>query len=107
MNLLHQLHLLYEEDSHDPFNIYGLAIEYLKQDKLESKKYFDLLLQHHPNYLPTYYHAAALFAELGFATKAIDTYEIGIALATMQANEKALRELNVALQNLRFDLEID
>ena len=61
--LLTQLLAFYEEDPTDPFNIYALAIEYAKSDSQKAKMYFNLLLNKHPAYLPTYYQAGAFFAE--------------------------------------------
>lgn len=61
-NRLELLLQFYEEDSQDPFNAYALAMEYLNKDTAKAKVYFDTLLDEHPSYLPTYYHAAALYA---------------------------------------------
>ena len=62
---LNQLLEFYKEDPKDPFTIYALAMEYLKLDVNESRKYYELLLTEHRHYVGTYYHAAKLYIELG------------------------------------------
>jgi tetratricopeptide (TPR) repeat protein len=94
----------YKDDPNDPFNIYALAIEYQKSDLGKSLEYFTLLLNSHPNYVPTYYHAAKLLQENGQVEKAIVVYEKGIAIAKSQNDTKAARELKSAYDELTFDM---
>jgi tetratricopeptide (TPR) repeat protein len=91
-----------KEDPNDPFNKYGLAIELLQTESERAEALFDELLKDHPNYLPTYYMAANLFAGRNQPEKAIGILERGIELAKKQNNEKALRELKSELEALRF-----
>lgn len=100
---LEQLQSYFNEDPRDPFNIYSLALEYLKTDVTKSKELFDQLLQVHPDYLPTYYHAAKLYAELNDKDKAIDIYQRGMAVAKHSNNPKTLRELQSAFDELVFE----
>lgn len=100
---LEQLLAYYEEDPKDPFNIYGLALEYQKTDLQQAEKYFNLLLKDHEGYVPTYYHAAKLYQELGQRDKAIAVYEKGILVATHAQNFKAARELRSAYDELMFE----
>jgi tetratricopeptide (TPR) repeat protein len=93
----------YRQDPSDPFNVYALAIEYLKSDTGRSKEYFTELLEKHPDYLPSYYHAAKLFVDLDEKEKAIEVYEKGIALAKTKKEFKALRELQSAYDELMFE----
>ena len=92
-----------ESEPDEPFNIYAVATEYRNTDPAQSKKYFDLLLNHHPDYLPTYYHAAQLYEELEDTEKAKEIYEKGIAQARDQNNSLALRELQSAYDELLYD----
>jgi hypothetical protein len=92
----------YKDDPTDPFNVYGLALEYLKTDLAKSREFFMILLEKHPDYLPAYYHAAKLFADLNEGTKAIETFEKGITLAKKQGDLKAARELQSALDEFVF-----
>ena len=98
-----QLLQFYNEDPHDPFNVYALALEYLKHDRDRSRKLFEELLNDHKDYLPTYYHAAKFFQENGETEKATEVYEAGIALAKTVNDPKALRELRSAYEELMFE----
>jgi Tfp pilus assembly protein PilF len=93
---LAQLFVFLEEDPGDPFNLYAIATEYLKSDTSEALKYFEQLLQQHPAYVPTYYHAAGLYRQLGEIEKARGTYEKGLTVSQQQGNRHAHRELQNA-----------
>jgi tetratricopeptide (TPR) repeat protein len=102
---LEQLIKFYQEDPTDAFNVYGLALEYLKSDVQKSEALFDNLLTHIPDYLPTYFQAANLKAELGKHADALRIYKKGIALARRLNDRKALMELQSAHDELLFELE--
>ena len=87
-----------EEEPDNPFNIYALAMEYQTEKPEKARLYFDQLVAEHPDYLPTYYQAAALYAELDERSKTIELYEKGILLAQAQENQKTLLELQRARQ---------
>jgi Tfp pilus assembly protein PilF len=98
-------HLLqfYEEDPNDPFNIYSLALEYLKTNLPKSKALFDLLLIRYPEYIPTYYHAAHLLQQLNEKDRAVEVYQKGMAMAKKANDHKALRELQSAHDELVYE----
>ena len=83
------------EEPNEPFNVYAVAMEYMNTDAKKALVYLQELLEKHPNYLPSYYHAANLMAELEME-QAQEVFEKGIALAKQQGNEKAARELKSA-----------
>ena len=89
-----------ENEPNDPFTIYALATEFIDYDSTKSKTYFENLLKDHPDYLPTYYHAAQLYADLDMISEADKTYQLGIALAKRLNETKTLHELQNAYQNL-------
>jgi tetratricopeptide (TPR) repeat protein len=91
-----------KEDPSDPFNKYGLAIELLQSQPERAALLFRELLTNYPDYLPTYYMAASFFSYQGDQGQAIKILEDGIKLAERQNNEKALRELKSALEELRY-----
>ena len=93
------------DEPQDAFNHYALATELLKTGKNESKVIFEYLVQHHANYLPTYYHLGALYVELGEINAAEQTYLQGIELAKKLKNEKTLKELKGAYQMFLDELE--
>lgn len=100
---LDQLKEFYNEDPHDPFNIYSLALEYLKSDIDRAKDLFRTLLTEHENYVPTYYHAAKVWLESGDRDQAEKIYEKGITLCRSLGEVKALRELQSAYDEMMFD----
>lgn len=85
-------------DPEEPFNYYALAIEYKDNQQDKALEYFKKLLKEFPEYLPTYYHAAALYFERNQNNEAENTYLLGIKLAEKLNKEKALRELKSAYQ---------
>lgn len=103
MTRLEQLRKFYEEDQHDPFNIYALALELTKSDQQEAAKLFEDALTQHPAYLPSYYHAAKLYEALKVKDRAIQIFEQGINQAKRQNEFKALRELQSALSELIYE----
>ena len=92
----------YKDEPDDPFNIYAVAIEYQKSDPRKALDFFSILLDHHADYIPTYYHAAKLYHECGDTEKAIATYEKGIQVARSKNELKAVRELQSAYDELMF-----
>jgi tetratricopeptide (TPR) repeat protein len=100
------LQTLYQADPADAFNVYALALELSTSAPLQAIKYFEILLDKHPEYTATYYHAAALYDTLGYVSKAQDTYEKGIEKTALLQKEKANRELNVAYENFRFENDL-
>ncbi|PWJ56714.1 hypothetical protein CLV98_11025 [Dyadobacter jejuensis] len=103
--LLDNLLAFYREDPQDPFNIYALALEYLKSDPNESRQLFEQLLKDFPDYLPTYYHAANFYATLEKIEEAERIYEAGIALAEKLGQQKPKQELINAYRNFLDELE--
>ncbi len=91
-----------KEDPNEPFNKYGLAIELAHWQPKKAATLFIELLTSHPDYLPTYYIASHFYADQGDQSLAIKILEDGIELARKQNNEKTLRELRSALEELRF-----
>lgn len=94
----------YEEDPNDPFNLYGLALEYQKTDLNKSDALFAKLLTDFPQYVPTYYHAAKLKVLLTQHEAALAIYKKGIEIAKLQNEKKAEQELRSAHDELMFEL---
>lgn len=98
-----QLEKFIQEDPNDPFPKYALAIEHLKVNKKKSRELFDELLKNHPEYIATYYHAAALYAEFGKRAQAEAIYQLGIAKAGEIQETHALKELQSAYLNFQLE----
>ena len=95
---IQQLLNFVQQEPGDPFNVYALGMEYLSENPSQTQHYFEQLLTNHPEYLPTYYHAAQLYVDLGNRTKAAGLYDFGLILAKKQGNEKTFDELNRAFR---------
>lgn len=102
---IQQLIRFVQEEPGEPFNVYALAMEFLNEQPQQARPYFDRLLTEFPDYLPTYYYAAALYADLNERDRAADLYERGIALARARNNQKTLLELKRAKQVFEEDGE--
>lgn len=102
---IEQLRSFLRDTPDDPFLHYALALEYVDEKPDEAMRLFSKLLEHHPGYLATYYHAAALYADLGKRERAAAIYEKGIALAREQNQALALRELQNAYNQFMFEEE--
>ena len=100
---LDRLLQFYHDEPGDPFNLYALALEYLKHDHIKSLEFFNTLLTEHPDYLPAYYHAAKLYQDIDQKNLAISTYEKGIALARKKNDHKTVRELQSAYDELIYE----
>ncbi len=94
-----------EEEPNDPFNSYAIAMEYLNRDNSKAMFYLEKLLLDHPDYVPTYYHAAALYVDKEAFEKAEATYQLGIEKAHQQHNNKAFDELKRAYRMLLDEME--
>jgi lipoprotein NlpI len=94
-----------QEDPEDPFNYYALALEYQSVDNKQASLYFEKLLQDFPDYLPTYFHAAAFFTNKETQDKVRQIYEKGIELSIRQNNSHARKELENAFFNLQLEYE--
>ncbi|WPP51310.1 tetratricopeptide repeat protein [Catalinimonas niigatensis] len=102
---LQQLFGFLEEDPHDPFTLYAIALEYQKLHDEKARHYFEKLLLEHPDYVATYYHAARFYLDLGLKEKAEQTYQLGIEKAKSQQNMLTLRELQNAYNQYLFEEE--
>ncbi len=94
-----------QEEPNEPFNIYALALEYLKHDVHKAKSLFERLLLEFPDYVATYYHAAALFVDLGDFDKAEMIYLKGIEKAHQAQSMKAYDELKRPYRMLQDEMD--
>jgi predicted Zn-dependent protease len=92
-----------QETPDDPFTLYAVATEYRQENPQTALGYYEKLLAEHPHYVPTYYHAAQLYLDTDQPERAEQTYQQGIAEAKRQNDALALRELQRAYDNYRFE----
>jgi tRNA G10 N-methylase Trm11 len=88
------------EEPNEPFNLYALALEYLKLDELKALAYFEKLTQDFEQYVPTYYHLAKLYEAREEIEKAKVIYQKGLLISELQKNTHAHQELQKAYQLL-------
>lgn len=88
----------------DAFLKFALSQEYLSAGNyFEAQKYLEHLLEYFTSYLPTYYQLGKLYEQTGEIGKAIEVYQKGVALAQVNGDNKTMRELNNALQQLNYE----
>ncbi len=94
---LQQLTDFLTENPNDPFLNYALATEYLKLGRTEEAlRYYEGLVDKHPDYVGTYYHLGKLHETLGRKDEAIAVYEKGMHRAQAKRDMHALSELQAA-----------
>lgn len=97
---LAQLKQFLEEEPHDPFNWYALALEYMKSDLPKAHALFATILIDFPDYIPVYYQAGMVALALNDEQKARLIFENGIRCAQLKNDLKAAGELRSALDDL-------
>ena len=98
-----ELQKLLEKNPLDPFLIYAITLEFIGKNNEFCLASFRKLLDEFPDYIPTYYQAAKLFADCGFLEEARATYKLGIEKTTLAQNKKALEEIKNAFKNFEFE----
>lgn len=94
-----------QEEPHNPFNWYALAIELKKTNHDEANGIFEKLLVEFPDYLPTYYQAAHFFIEAQKYRDAKKCFEKGIEIAEKNQETKTLKELKSTFETFIFEFE--
>ncbi len=85
----------------EPFPQYGLAMEYRKLERYaESWEAFELLIERHPDYVPSYLMAGNLLAQMGRGGDARALLQRGIAAADAAGDDHARGEIEAAIQDL-------
>jgi tetratricopeptide (TPR) repeat protein len=104
MGRIDQLLSFVQEDPHDPFNVYAVALEYLKLDTAKAVEFFEVLVAEHADYIPTYYTYGKLLQERKDFSKAKSIFERGIEKALKKNDAKTVSELRNALSMLEFEM---
>lgn len=96
-----QLRRLLEKSPHDPFLIYGLAMEFKKLgDAASAVDHFDLTIGIDPTYAYAYYQKGQVQESIGDLAAAKHTYRDGIAAANKNGDAHAAGEIEAALSML-------
>ena len=92
--------------SADPANAfarYGLAMEYLSQNKPEiALTEFGVCIHHNPDYVPAYQMSAQTLAKLGRTDEAITRLKDGLAAAQRANNAHAGSAMQALLDDLHM-----
>ena len=88
----------------DTFARYGLAMELAKSEPDTAWTHFTYLLEHHPEYAATYYHAGAFLSKQGRLEEAHKVLTTGLEVTGRQGNRHAQSELQAALDDLNDQL---
>jgi hypothetical protein len=105
MSRLEQLLRFAEEEPNDPFNLYAVAMEYLKLDQGKATPFFEVLVKEHPAYVPTYYTFGKLLQAQKEFDRAMKIFTAGVGRARDAGDRKAMEELKSAISDLEFDSE--
>ena len=104
MDRLSQLQQFATEEPQEPFNLYALALEYLKIDPSEAGRLFERLLMEHPDYLPTYYPYAQWLIERKEKDKAENVFQKGMETAKSHLDLKTLKEIQAAYNDWKYEI---
>ncbi len=92
-----------KEAPEDPFLNYALAQEHLSAgNRAEAMRLLEWLVQHHPDYVASYYHLGKLLEKEGLKEEAMAVYEHGIAVAARLGEQHARAELQSAKLELEY-----
>ncbi|HNP96077.1 MAG TPA: tetratricopeptide repeat protein [Cyclobacteriaceae bacterium] len=82
-----------KDDPGEPFNHYALALEFMQEDQDKAVTILLKLIKEHPDYIPSYYHAANLLLEQNRLEEAKIVAERGIQICRKKNEHKAANEL--------------
>jgi predicted Zn-dependent protease len=92
-----------KEAPEDPFLNYALAQEHMSAgNREEARRLLEWLLQHHPDYVASYYHLGKLLEKEGQKEAAMEVYETGISIAGKLGEQHARAELQSAKLELEY-----
>lgn len=91
------------QDPGNAFARYGLAMEYFRTERLEdAAAEFETLMNSHPDYAASYYHAGRTLEKLGRIEDARAVMERGVEVTTRLGDHHTRSELQAALDLLGF-----
>jgi predicted Zn-dependent protease len=101
MDKLAALREILQLDPANAFARYGLALEHAAQGDPEAAlAEFATLIDHSPDYVPSYQMSAQILIKLGPAEAALDRLHQGIAAANRTHNQHALAEMEAMREEL-------
>lgn len=102
-NRLQKLQEMLKNDPHDIFIKYAIGMEYLGLNETEiAKKYFEEVIVADLSNVAAYYQLGKIFENSGDEKNAISVFEKGLAEAKIKNDQRSIREINAALDDLKF-----
>jgi len=90
-----------QQNPGDPFTRYLVALEYVKlYQASEAFAQFQILVEKHPDYVPTYYQYAITLEKEGRVNEARRIFQLGVTAAAKAGDWHAKSELMEALDLL-------
>jgi Tfp pilus assembly protein PilF len=100
-NRLEILQQMLQQEPHNGFARYGLAMEYAKAGDLETAvREFRALLAADQSYVAAYFHAGQTLEKLGRVEEAREMYVSGIEACTRKGDSHTRAEIEAALELL-------
>lgn len=100
MSRLAELEKMLESNPDDPFLIYAMAREYeQRQATMQAILMYELLINDHTLYIPTYYHYAKLLFSAGNRNEAINLLHKGIEYGLKEKEMHAVSEMRAILSS--------
>jgi tetratricopeptide (TPR) repeat protein len=101
MTRLERIRQMLDDNPHDPFLLYGLAMEQQSKEDWDSAlASFDRVLEVDPNYVAAYFQKGQLLARLYRADEARAVLGAGIAVGREVGDDHAVAEMSEFLQTL-------
>lgn len=90
----------------DSFSKFALALEFLKEDRLNKARIlFEDIQKKDPEYDGVYYHLGKLYERSGLQEDALNTYKKGVEVAANNKNKRNVSELKEALAELEIEMK--
>lgn len=102
---IEQIEEFLKEDPIDSFMNYALALEYIKENELDSAiEQLVKTKEIDPDYKAVYYQLGKVYESIGENEKALESYSLGMNLTKNDPNRKTYMELKEAYNLLLDDM---
>jgi len=99
---LNSLLKLLEQDPHDSFLSYGIALEHISTGNYEeAERYLSSIIKKDPDYVPAYMQLAQVYENLNLIDKAKNIYKEGIEIARKNNDSHTAEEMEDFLNELK------
>lgn len=100
---IEQLEAFLQASPADSFLHHALALEFVKTgEEKKAEHHFRYNLDHHPEYVATYYHLGKLLERDSRNEEALETFERGMQIAKAAGDNHTYNELQAAYEDLAY-----